>query len=87
MLIIHIVHSEGYKKSKKKKGKIHTQDYWPTQPKFILISLQHEVTKIITTPLLKGMLVHYKVTPFPGCHQASLTIRWYSFILLGGAAM
>ena len=50
MLIIHIVHSEGYKKSKKKKAKLYTQDYWPTQPKFILISLEHEVTKSITTP-------------------------------------
>ena len=78
MLIIHIIHSEGYKKSKKKKAKVYTQDHWPTQPKFILISLEHEVTKSITTPPLKGMLVHYKVTPFPECHQASLTIRWYS---------
>ena len=50
MLIIHIIHSEGYKKSKKKKAKVYTQDHWPTQPKFILISLEHEVTKIITTP-------------------------------------
>ena len=50
MLIIHIIHSEGYKRSKKKKGQVYTQDYWPTQPKFILISLEHEVTKSITTP-------------------------------------
>ena len=75
MLIIHIVHSEGYKKSKKKK-KVYTQDYWPTQPKFILISLEHEVTKSITTPPLKGMLVHHKVTPFPECHQASHLYSW-----------
>ena len=78
MLLVHVVHSEGYKKSKKKKAQVYTQDHWPTQPKFILISLEHEVTKSITTPPLKGMLVHYKVTPFPECHQASLTIRWYS---------
>lgn len=79
MLLVHVVHSEGYKKSKKKKkAQVYTQDHWPTQPKFILISLEHEVTKSITTPPLKGMLVHYKVTPFPKCHQASLTIRRYS---------
>ena len=53
MLTVHFVHSEGYKKSKKK-AKLYTQDYWPTQPKFILISLEHEVTKSITTPPWKG---------------------------------
>ena len=79
MLIIHIVHSEGYKKSKKKKLKLYTQDYWPTQPKFILILLEHEVTKSITTP------------PPPPERDASplqgYPLPWYSFILLGGEAM